>query len=538
MNLTQDSLGLFSVLAYLGEDFDLNVMVMLRDILMHRGNLPPLPGGDIAEDRMSNLKGENAHPFPTAEEIETLTDPKKLQEAIAHSPTAQFMKEFSAMVGNSKQTDIQFLDNSNRDRFMTLAWKTQAGDWILLAKNLKPRNGQPLYLDFIEFPEKAVQAAERRLQEWRVLDPFTGQYAQAVREFHENKPYYRIKGNLAFLDRDYKFLILKKAANVKVQPIPPALNLQSSGYDLRMRELHQRSEIRNLNEVASSLLDSLAGIRKLSDKTTEEIVRRSELRFDDLIDAVKSEAQKPWYVLTQNPDGAEGVRLYQAYASGVQFQKKHPDYDKQFRKFILRAVEAVYHQSKIYLETDANNRLNFAFGFSADSEETRTPLMQYLRMIQGLKKKFPSRVEGNVRIFVSSSDLKNPVLQKFFREIGKSGVAKVIELNGLLTSFKIQDYLQKHKNALIYNVPESELGPYQNRLVRSQVTPKAAFPVAAILSARLAQTTEITAEALKKVPVFLPEGIVGYDGKSLIISALAYQLAYDIQTSRRLAIMA
>jgi len=793
MNLAQDSLALFSVLAYLGEDLGLNVMVMLRDILMNQGSLPPLPGGDIAENRTSNLEGENAHPFPTLEEIETLANPEKLQKAIANSPTAQFMKAFSDVVGKNGQTDIQFLDNSNRDRFITLAWKNEEGDWIVLAKNLKPRNGEPLYLDFIEFPDAASRQVEGRLHEWQVVDPFTGQYSRTVTEFHEGKAFPRIKENLSFSDRDYKFLVLKSAQKPIQLFRDPALNLKNGDYDLKPTELQQRSEVRNaapgfllenrirgylseienlmkkkpwqfyevdivqrdsavqdiqkglysiqaiieqafremiekakrypldrvnfltkvetaarefamlltvldelntarhlrlhplalslrdlthgigtarsfnllwrgsersyhvdviarwqaipkhearfeiqilkqikpgsgtrkttqsektltslrvdyaasgyaaidyphsvrdligmeeasgfhgrrirslkkrenfaefvkhldrkllflepdkkmphdsrteirdLNQLASFVLDSLAGSDTLSKNVAREIVRRSELRFVDLARAVKSEAKKPSYYLLQTEDGTGWVRYSEAQASGLEFQKKHADYDEQLLKFISSAAKTVYRESRSYLETDSDNKLNFAFGFRADSEETRRPLLQYIRMLRRLKKQFPSQMTGNLRVFVSSADLSKPAFKEFFKEVGKSGVAKVIELDTASTNFKIQEFLQKNKNALVYGISEASAGPYQTRLVRSQVTPKAAFPVAMILSVRLASISEVSAEELRKVPGFLPQGIVGYKGNSLYISQLAYQLAYDIYASRRIAIMA
>ncbi|HXV27941.1 MAG TPA: hypothetical protein VD913_03155, partial [bacterium] len=294
MNFTRDALALFSVLAYLGEDFDLNVMVMLRDLLGHRGNLPPIPGGDRKSDRSSDLEGENAHPFPTADEIEILTDPEKLEAAITASPVAQFMREFSAVVGQNRQINIQFLDNSNRDRFITLAWKTQSDDWILLAKNLKPRHGQTLSLDFIEFPNEALKGTRGSFDDWRVFDPLSGQTAQSVIEYHEGKPYHRLRGNLIFADRDYKFLVLK---NYKNLPIPESLfwgNIETDPKKPEGMELHSLSEVRATalaGELESKIHSHLLHIRGL--------MNRKPWRFYDVEitsrEAVVSEIQKGFH---------------------------------------------------------------------------------------------------------------------------------------------------------------------------------------------------------------------------------------------------
>jgi 4-hydroxythreonine-4-phosphate dehydrogenase len=237
--------------------------------------------------------------------------------------------------------------------------------------------------------------------------------------------------------------------------------------------------------------------------------------------------------------GADLAVLIRSHQREWEFRSQHPDYDAAFEKFVQKGMRQIQKISYSYLQANSSNRLNFAFGFRAESPKVRDWLIRYTRMIQGLKAEYPSRVQGNIRILATSSELKDARNQEFFKEIGKSGVAKVMELHTPATGFQMESYLQKYGNALVYGLPELNISvKYRHRLVQSEVGPVAVLPVAFILSSKLAPVREITPELLKKVPNLMPQGTLHYTGSSLVIARFALELVYRFKAAQLISRMA
>ena len=195
-------LALSFVTAYLAKD--LGVLLMLRDVLGQGGDVRPIVGGDIM-DRHAVLHGEHAKPFVnTAEELVARTDIEKLERAIREAPAAKFKRELMAAVKGSKQNFIRLLDNANLDRVVSLGWRTEKGEWVVFAVNLRPRQG-PMDLRFVEFP---VPAGENVPPEgWEAKDAITGERLSIVKEHVDGKEFPRIS-DLSFKDADYRLIVL------------------------------------------------------------------------------------------------------------------------------------------------------------------------------------------------------------------------------------------------------------------------------------------------------------------------------------------
>jgi|GEM_PF-591558 len=196
-------LALSFVTAYLAKE-DLGVMLILRDVLGHRGDVRPIVGGDVA-GRRAALHGEHAKPFVnTAEELAARTDIEKLERVIREAPAAKFKRELMAAVKGSKQNFIRLLDNANLDRVVSLGWKTEKGEWVVFAVNLRPRQG-PMDLRFVEFP---VPAAENiPLEDWEAKDALTGELFPIVKERDGGTEFPRIL-DISFQEKDYRLIVL------------------------------------------------------------------------------------------------------------------------------------------------------------------------------------------------------------------------------------------------------------------------------------------------------------------------------------------
>ncbi|MFH1209096.1 MAG: glycogen/starch synthase [Candidatus Omnitrophota bacterium] len=195
-------LALSFVTAYLAKD--LGVLLMLRDALGQRGDVRPIVGGDIT-GRHATLRGEHAKPFvSTAEELAIRTDIGKLERAIREAPVAKFKRELMAAVKGSTQNFIRLLDNASLDRVVSLGWRTEKGEWVVFAVNLRPRQGS-LDLRFVEFP---VPKGENVPPEgWEAKDALTGERLPIVKEHHGGAEFPQILG-ISFKDTDYRLIVL------------------------------------------------------------------------------------------------------------------------------------------------------------------------------------------------------------------------------------------------------------------------------------------------------------------------------------------
>jgi hypothetical protein len=203
-------LALSFVTAYLAKE-DLGVMLILRDALGQRGDIRPIVGGDISGHRAA-LHGEHAKPFVnTAEELAARTDIDKLEQAIREAPAAKFKREFMTAVKGSKQNFIRLLDNADLSRIVTLGWRTEKGEWVVFAVNLRPRQG-PIDLSFIEFP---VPSEEKpRVGSWEAKDAVTGEPLALVTELADGRGFPRIQ-DVSFTDTDYRLIVLTPKAETQ-----------------------------------------------------------------------------------------------------------------------------------------------------------------------------------------------------------------------------------------------------------------------------------------------------------------------------------
>ncbi|MFH1799534.1 MAG: nucleotide sugar dehydrogenase [Candidatus Omnitrophota bacterium] len=227
-------LALSLVTAYLAGDFGVvNVFLILRDMLGQSGDVHPIVGGDILDNHAS-LGGEHAHPFVrTSEELAARTDIRRLEQAIREASSAKFLKALFSATKESHQTYIQFLDNADRQRVISLGWKNEKEEWVVFAVNLSPRQG-PLDLRFIEFPSQATENIP--LEGWEAKDALTGELFSIVKEIADGKEFPRILG-VSFKDEDYRLIVLA----------PKEEKNRSEA-----RGVTARSETRTLDEIATA----------------------------------------------------------------------------------------------------------------------------------------------------------------------------------------------------------------------------------------------------------------------------------------------
>ncbi|MCM8774914.1 MAG: glycogen/starch synthase [Candidatus Omnitrophica bacterium] len=322
-------------------------------------------------------------------------------------------------------------------------------------------------------------------------------------------------------------------------PVPPAV----------------RSEVRKTLvdvRIAEKIIQSLLGIRTPSP---------SEFRsFTQLVKRQKVQGIEPilWRSLKGCFEELRSEKLWgylaHAYEALGRFKAAHPDFDRKLGELNHKIIDQTRRQIHTFLQKRSDffqtsrhdQGLNFSFAFAVPEDSASKilrPLLRYIRMVKAIKDENPSQdVQGNIRILVTARMAGNPKYREFFKEIGRSGVAKAIAIDTSLSAQKVEMYLRDHKNAMVYGLSEFPVSlnlsdDYRNRIVESDVPLEAVLPVAMMLTHRLSQVSMVAAALLEKVPDILP-GVVQFDGHSLRISHLALEFVYDAQVRELFAKMA
>lgn len=290
-----------------------------------------------------------------------------------------------------------------------------------------------------------------------------------------------------------------------------------------------RSELRDVDNIAGDTLEVLARGIKIPNTLAEEVARN----FKEVIDSLPDQAEDPKYVLAF----AVNVERKEHAADEI-FYKNHPDYEQQLEQLVQQTIEQIKNTSHEYLLANEDKKLNFAFGLRVDSPKIQQWLLQYFQAIQSLKQEYPLRVNGAIRVFVTEFELRDPANKEFFKQLGRLGFAKVIQTNSSETYLKTQDYLRANGNALLYGIPDLVLdNTFKDRLVQSEISTDAMIPVTFLISQKLASFKTLDAELLWKVPDFLPSGMIQYQ-QGLIIRSQAQELAYQADIARWISTMA
>ena len=94
-------------------------------------------------------------------------------------------------------------------------------------------------------------------------------------------------------------------------------------------------------------------------------------------------------------------------------------------------------------------------------------------------------------------------------------------------------FLEKNGNALVYGLEGFSLDQtHVGRLVKSAIGPENAFPVAVLLTRKLAEVQgKVSAELLGRVTHELP-GMLVFNGTGLEITTLALELMYRFEANQ------
>lgn len=282
-----------------------------------------------------------------------------------------------------------------------------------------------------------------------------------------------------------------------------------------------RSEMRSAaQETLGALADGTAFPRSLAVRIASAFNRDAATFKNE----VREEAAAPGYA------AAYAAQTQQSATSNLsRFYAENPDYGKVQAAFWQNSNEKIRTRVKEFIQGRTGEKLTFAFAIRlTDSEELRGWLLRYLRVIASLYKENPASVRGAIRIFASSEQLRDPALRAFWKEVGRSGIAKAVDMGSQGAVYKLERYLAEYGNALAYGLEDMNVSSaYQKRLVRSSldINPETVFTVATVLSYKLARVTgNVTEETLRKQAADLPGVQVSPQGIQILSQAL--KLAY------------
>jgi hypothetical protein len=175
-----------------------------RDWIDFSGHIKPMAGGKEGTI--------DAHPFVSEEELSKRRDFAGLKNEIAHGFWARQIERFYKAITNVFLEKIEasvFLNTSQPDDVIALAWKTENQHWVVLAANLKPQGQRSGSVD-VYLPEgisrnHSVKDALNPQDEFRINESGEGSYSL----------------QLGFDHKDYKILLLFPRASSPIQQFEP-----------------------------------------------------------------------------------------------------------------------------------------------------------------------------------------------------------------------------------------------------------------------------------------------------------------------------
>ncbi len=300
-------------------------------------------------------------------------------------------------------------------------------------------------------------------------------------------------------------------------------------------EVGARSELR---KTADTVLDALSTGKALDLKAAAEVVRIENSPLAGDFEAEIREQARSEMRYAENYTAA----LVKSAPTKIEgFLAAHPDFKNDLTGFFKAKVGEVSLHASRALNADPDKKLRFAFAIPLpDTEEARTRILDYVRMVRELQKQHPSRVSGEIQVLATEAQIKDAGLKEFYAELGRTGLAKVYDARAQGTAYRFQDFMARNANALAYGLDSMELPEEQQlRMVRASedVTSDTLLSVGMLLSYEFSGVQVVGEETLRQVPDFLPGTRFTATGLEIIHSAM--DLVYrDYQVGALLASMA
>lgn len=482
---------LMVILAKLG----VPVMIDVRELMDQHGQLIPIPGRN--------------HPFPSPDEIQKRRDSDHYRGQFEQSHYGKMIRDFLRLLNGRKLKSVKILDNQNRDQFISLDLEFEEGadnqthkDHLLIILNMKPSQ------DAIVWSESGF--AKDVSGTSGAVDLQTG---EVFRVFEDKVHALVFPANI-----QYRILARKPAA-VDDAAMP-------------------RSELRFVQKTAQEVISYVAQQRPIPSGLAAKVVLAG--KSSNFIDQVNEAAK--------DPDMIETYGAFLISEGGTQriksFYEKNPDYEKTLEVFWSNKIEEMRSAAQAHLFSNPDDSLNFAFAMPVpESPKLRGWFLNYVQMISSLRAEYPSRVHGAIRLLATSSQIHGADLKDFWREVGRTGIVKPIEMGTSSTTYQLDSYLndKQNGNALIYGFENLTIEPKnKKRLVRASrdVNAETVFTVAGLLTFELAPERGVLAEAtLRRIPDILPG--VTYSSDGLQIQHSAMRLVYQqLRVGRMFAVSA
>lgn len=245
--------------------------------------------------------------------------------------------------------------------------------------------------------------------------------------------------------------------------------------------------------------------------------------------------------------GGDTDAAAEGYLALEDLRRRNSDYDNTAAAWTLAAIASLPAQAEAYFarmkqQGAQAKELNYSFAFPLDeSPQVRDWILKFLDTIREMQANpvYGAHVRANIRVLVTRDELNDASLKDFFTAVGRSHSAKVLEITSVASAaVQIKGFLEQSPNALAYGVEDYPLSEENAlRVVRSDVDVERTFPVAVLLAQRLAEAPGITPELLKNMTAQI-SAVVGFDGRGLHISTLAYEIALEYTVTQMIGRMA
>jgi len=455
------------------------VMIDARELMDQHGQLIPIPGGQ--------------HPFPTSEEIRKRRDFNHYLWQFKQAPFSKTIREFLHLINGRQLTDLKILDNENRDQFISFELEFLDGEdsqakkeHLLVVLNMKPSADRVIWSQGVASAKEGVMADLQTGEQFNVKDG-------------------RVQGIVFPAEVQYRIL----------KPILRA----------------PRSELRI---AARNSVDDLAKERSVAPATVEFLRALPQNSFAAAVAEIETEAERSAvvqlaYETSLRSAGDEEEEIFMA---------DHPEFADLSQVFMADSIRAVRDSAHDALVSDASRKLDFAVAFPLQmDEQVMQGLLEFSKMLQGLKAEYPNRVEAAILLLVDPEDLADADHRDYFKALSRTGIVSILSSDSKDLVRETNDvFLRDHPNALVWGAFEDVVR--QNRrihVVRNQdVSLKTALPFAFLLSRKLAEARFLNADILRKIPGSLRGGAIAFNGSSLEVTRFALNLVLRMKAIQML----
>ncbi|MCA9395992.1 MAG: hypothetical protein KC649_02380, partial [Candidatus Omnitrophica bacterium] len=226
-----------AMLTVLLSHFGVAMMVGKRDFMMRKGEVAKIVGSTYDES------DPHHHPFASEDELDLYRNFGLLQEKFADAPWKHLIDIFNANVATHRSFNERILNNSDRDRYQTLMWQDENGDFRIILIDFWPLT--PKETVRIEIPGQGeIKGFDPAAIE--VTDSSTGKrYSTGVWD-GTKVPVINLEFNESEQNLDFRFLTIKarkpEKAPVKTRGSPSKSRLliesaQMLGHEYPSRRL-------------------------------------------------------------------------------------------------------------------------------------------------------------------------------------------------------------------------------------------------------------------------------------------------------------